>query len=90
MRGNLKELMELHYGVFVGCHLRLEACGVNLFSNPHKGKEVTLGFQFPVYAFKCLNRIYKAGLGLPEFRAFYMLRSISTSLKYFFESRHAG
>ncbi|KAM2357968.1 hypothetical protein ACFX1X_006865 [Malus domestica] len=77
MRGNLKELMELHYGVFVGCHLRLEACGVNLFSNPHKGKE-------------CLNRIYKAGLGLPEFRAFYMLRSISTSLKYFFESRHAG
>ncbi|KAM1227526.1 hypothetical protein ACFX2J_006734 [Malus domestica] len=37
--GNLKALMELHYGVFVGCHLRLEACGVNLFSDPHEGKE---------------------------------------------------
>ncbi|KAM1872985.1 hypothetical protein ACFX13_006877 [Malus domestica] len=37
--GDLKALMELHYGVLVGCHLRLQACGVNLFSDPHEGKE---------------------------------------------------
>ncbi|TQD72055.1 hypothetical protein C1H46_042413 [Malus baccata] len=40
--GDLKALMELHYGVLVGCHLRLEVCGVNVFSDPHEGKEANL------------------------------------------------
>ncbi|KAM2122851.1 hypothetical protein TB2_019189 [Malus domestica] len=30
-----------------------------------------------MYAFESLNRIYEAGSGLPEFRALYLLKSIS-------------
>lgn len=42
-----------------------------------------------MYAFEHLNRIYKAGLGLLEFWALYLLKSISASPRYFYQSRHA-
>ena len=42
-----------------------------------------------MYAFERLNRIYEAGLGLHELRALHLLKSISASPRYFYQSCHA-